>query len=80
MEHYKTIKHTFEPVWNEQSEILILGTFPSVKSRENQFYYGHPQNRFWKLLAGIYEEPVPETVDAKTVSYTQMTMPTTRYV
>lgn len=65
MEHYKTIKHTFEPVWNEQSEILILGTFPSVKSRENQFYYGHPQNRFWKLLAGIYEEPVPETVDAK---------------
>jgi len=65
MEQYKTIKHTFEPVWNEQSEILILGTFPSVKSRENQFYYGHPQNRFWKLLAGIYEEPVPETVDAK---------------
>ncbi len=65
MERYQTIRHTFAPVWNEQSKILILGTFPSVKSRENQFYYGHPQNRFWKLLASIYCEPVPETIDAK---------------
>ncbi|MDE7312083.1 MAG: DNA-deoxyinosine glycosylase [Eubacterium sp.] len=65
MERYKTIRHTFEPVWNQKSEILILGTFPSVKSRENQFYYGHPKNRFWKLLANIYKEPVPETIDAK---------------
>ena len=66
MEQYQTIKHTFAPVWNEQSEILILGTFPSVKSRENQFYYGHPQNRFWKLLAAIYEECIPETIEEKT--------------
>ena len=65
MEEYHTVKHTFEPVWDGQSQILILGTFPSVKSRENNFYYGHPQNRFWKLLAKIYKEPVPESVDEK---------------
>lgn len=65
MEEYRTIKHTFEPVWDARSEILILGTFPSVKSRENHFYYGHPQNRFWRLLAGIYNEPVPESVAGK---------------
>ncbi len=65
MEEYHTIRHTFEPVWDSDSKILILGTFPSVKSRENCFYYGHPQNRFWKLLAGIYEEAVPETIDEK---------------
>ena len=44
---------------------LILGTLPSVKSRENQFYYGHKQNRFWKVLAKIYEEPVPESMEEK---------------
>lgn len=49
----------------ENSEILILGTFPSVKSRENNFYYGHPQNRFWKLIAGLTREPVPETIEEK---------------
>ncbi len=65
MEEYHAIRHTFEPVWDSDSKILILGTFPSVKSRENCFYYGHPQNRFWKLLAGIYEEAVPETIDEK---------------
>lgn len=65
MDAYQTVTHTFDPVWDKQSEILILGTFPSVKSRENHFYYGHPQNRFWKLLAKIYEETVPETTDEK---------------
>ncbi len=65
MEEYQTVRHTFEPVWDKDSEILILGTFPSVKSRETNFYYGHPQNRFWKLLAKIYEEPLPETADEK---------------
>ncbi len=64
-EEYRTIKHTFEPVWDENSKVLILGTFPSVKSRENNFYYGHPQNRFWKLLAQIYQEPVPQTIQEK---------------
>ena len=43
---YQTLDHIFNPVFDEYCEILILGSFPSVKSRENQFYYGHPQNRF----------------------------------
>lgn len=59
------LNHTFEPVFNEHSKILILGTFPSVKSREQGFYYGHPQNRFWKILAGLLKEPVPETIEEK---------------
>ncbi len=53
---YRNLTHVFEPVYDGNSEILILGTFPSVKSRENHFYYGHPQNRFWKVLAAVYEE------------------------
>lgn len=44
----KHVTHIFEPIYDKQSQILILGTFPSVKSRESEFYYGHPQNRFWK--------------------------------
>ena len=63
---YEHITHSFEPIYNEDSEILILGTLPSVKSRENNFYYGHKQNRFWKLLAKLCEEETPQTVDEKT--------------
>lgn len=59
------IEHEFEPVYDKDSKILILGTFPSVKSREQQFYYGHPQNRFWKIIAWITEEEVPKTVEEK---------------
>ncbi|MGN0292197.1 MAG: DNA-deoxyinosine glycosylase [Lachnospiraceae bacterium] len=59
------IKHNFEPVFDENAKVLILGTFPSVKSREQQFYYGHPQNRFWKLLALLTEEDVPQTISEK---------------
>ena len=62
---YEYHSHEFEPVYNEESKILILGTFPSVKSREQGFYYGHPQNRFWKLLAQICQCPVPESIEAK---------------
>lgn len=51
---YRTIEHIFEPVYDEYSRILILGSLPSVKSRENNFYYGHPQNRFWRVLWEIY--------------------------
>jgi hypoxanthine-DNA glycosylase len=51
--------HTFAPVYNSNSQVLILGTMPSVKSREVGFYYGHPQNRFWRVLAGIFKECVP---------------------
>lgn len=59
------VVHTFEPIFNDKSEILILGSLPSVKSRENQFYYGHPQNRFWKVIAGMFTEQVPVTIAEK---------------
>ena len=62
---YETLTHTFEPVYDENSKILILGSFPSVKSRENHFYYGHPQNRFWKVLANVLETEVPQTIGEK---------------
>lgn len=62
---YQHVEHTFEPVYDGESEILILGTFPSVKSREQNFYYGHPQNRFWKVLAKLTEEELPKTVEEK---------------
>ena len=58
-------KMGFPPVFDKNSRILILGSFPSVKSREIQFYYGHKQNRFWKTVCGVYGEAVPETVDGK---------------
>ena len=59
------MKHPFEPVYDENSTILILGTFPSVKSREANFYYAHPRNRFWKVIGAIIGETMPETVEAK---------------
>lgn len=62
---YTHVVHTFEPVYDDKSEILILGSFPSVKSRESQFYYGHPKNRFWKVTAGVLGEEVPQTVAEK---------------
>lgn len=62
---YEHIVHSFEPVYDKNSEILILGTLPSVKSRENHFYYGHKQNRFWSLLAKLLDVPVPETIEQK---------------
>lgn len=59
------IIHPFGPLFNESSRVLILGSFPSVKSRKQQFFYGHPQNRFWKVLAALYQQDVPVTVDQK---------------
>ncbi len=59
------LNHTFEPVIDDACKVLVLGTFPSVKSRENHFYYGHPQNRFWKVLAALWDEPVPVTIEEK---------------
>jgi hypoxanthine-DNA glycosylase len=59
------IIHPIDPVFDQNSKILILGSFPSVKSRETGFFYGHPQNRFWKVTAGVCGEPVPETVEEK---------------
>ena len=58
--------HPFPPVYDAESEILILGSFPSVKSREIMFYYGHPQNRFWRVLAAVYNADVPQNIDEKT--------------
>ena len=58
-------EHTFMPVYNKSSKILILGSFPSVKSREAGFYYHHPQNRFWKVIAGLTKEKVPKTIEEK---------------
>ncbi|MDD3403326.1 MAG: DNA-deoxyinosine glycosylase [Hespellia sp.] len=65
MEEYRNIHHEFGPVYDVESKILILGSFPSVKSREVQFYYGHPQNRFWKLLAKLMGEELPLTIPQK---------------
>lgn len=65
MSEYQRLTHEFDPVFQKDSKILILGTFPSVKSREQHFYYGHPQNRFWKVLAAITGEPVPESIPEK---------------
>ena len=59
------IVHPFPPLYDENSKILILGSFPSVKSREAMFFYGHPQNRFWKVTSRIFGCPVPETIDEK---------------
>lgn len=59
------IIHPFPPVYDEKSEILILGSFPSVKSREEQFFYGHPQNRFWKVIAALTESDIPENIEEK---------------
>ncbi len=59
------VAHPFLPVFDQNSRVLILGSLPSVKSRENRFYYGHPQNRFWKMLARVFNEPVPTTIDEK---------------
>ena len=64
-QNYQHITHEFEPLFDERSRILILGTLPSVKSREGQFYYHHPQNRFWKVLAKICKTEPPATIAAK---------------
>lgn len=65
MNEYKQLVHTFKPIYNQDSKILILGSFPSVKSRENNFYYGHPQNRYWKVLANVLDVEVPQTEEEK---------------
>lgn len=62
---YEHIVHPFPPLYDESSKILILGSLPSVKSREQLFFYGHPQNRFWKVIAALTDENVPMTIDEK---------------
>lgn len=62
MEH---LVHEIDAVFDENSRVLVLGTFPSPKSRESGFFYGNPQNRFWKVLAELFDEPIADTVERK---------------
>ncbi len=62
---YEHVTHTFGPVYDKDSRILILGSMPSVKSREQEFYYGHPQNRFWRVLSAVFRETEPGTIAEK---------------
>ena len=64
-EGFEHVVHGFEPVWDARARVLVLGTLPSVKSREENFYYGHPRNRFWKLLALLFGAPEPRSVEEK---------------
>lgn len=59
------LHHPFKPIFDQRSKILILGTFPSVKSREDAFYYAHPQNRFWKVMAALFDAPLPVRTEEK---------------
>lgn len=56
------IEHPFPPVVDPDCKVLILGSFPSVRSREDGFFYGHPQNRFWKVLAAVFDAEVPVSI------------------
>jgi len=59
------LTHPFEPVVFEDSKLLILGTFPSIKSFENEFYYSHPRNQFWEILSIVFKDKKPETIEEK---------------
>lgn len=72
MTQHTHITHPFPPVFDENSRVLILGSFPSVKSREVSFYYGNPQNRFWRVLAALFGGDVPSTTDEKRAFYTTL--------
>lgn len=65
MSEYVHVKHGFNPIYNENSKVLIPGTLPSVKSRETDFYYGHGRNRFWQVIAALTGAAVPVTVAEK---------------
>ncbi len=59
------LNHPFPPLYDENSKVLILGSFPSVKSREQNFFYGHPQNRFWKVVSAVIGTDTPVTIEEK---------------
>ena len=61
----ESLRHPFPAIYTPDSRILILGSFPSVKSREQMFFYGHPQNRFWRVMAALLGADVPQTVEEK---------------
>ncbi|MBO7178216.1 MAG: DNA-deoxyinosine glycosylase [Clostridia bacterium] len=64
-ERYELVCHPIPPVYDKNSRVLVLGSFPSVKSREQAFFYGHPQNRFWKVVSTIGNKPIPNSVEEK---------------
>ena len=59
MDGYKHFEHGFAPVFDSRSKVLVLGSFPSIQSRENEFFYGNPHNRFWKVIATLFDKEVP---------------------
>ena len=61
----ESVQHPFPPLYDSRSEILILGSFPSVKSRVQRFFYGHPQNRFWRVTSAVFGCEVPQTIEDK---------------
>lgn len=61
----QTVFHTIPPLYDSHSRVLLLGSIPSPKSREAGFYYAHPQNRFWRVLAAVLGEEVPQTIEEK---------------
>lgn len=63
MTDHQRISHGFEPVFDARSRVLVLGSFPSVLSRENRFYYGNPRNRFWRVIADVLGEAEPSADD-----------------
>ena len=64
-DNYKTIVHPLEPCFTKESKILILGSFPSVKTREYGFFYGHPQNRFWRVMEVLFKEKLSDDIDGR---------------
>ncbi|MGI6579241.1 MAG: DNA-deoxyinosine glycosylase [Saccharofermentanales bacterium] len=62
---YQTIVHPLPPFYRPDSRILILGSFPSVKTRETGFFYGHPQNRFWPIVANLFKDQIPLTIEQR---------------
>jgi hypoxanthine-DNA glycosylase len=67
MTKQKHLSHPLKPIYDEHSRMLILGTFPSPKSREAGFYYSHPQNSFWRVMATVMESEVPQNNEEKTI-------------
>lgn len=65
MSGYEHVVHPFGPLYDSQSKVLILGSLPSLKSREQNFFYGHPQNRYWPLIARLFGQKTPQTVEDK---------------
>lgn len=61
----QTVVHNISPLFDARSRVLLLGSLPSPKSRQARFFYAHPQNRFWRVLAGVFDAPVPQTEDEK---------------